>query len=80
LRENYGIPVGSIEDRAVGDFVGLAVGDALGTPVEFKARGTFPLVTDMRGGGVFGLNPGEWTDDASMLRLGLSRPDILAYR
>jgi ADP-ribosyl-[dinitrogen reductase] hydrolase len=66
LSDSYGIPAGSIEDRAVGAFVGLAVGDALGTPVEFKARGTFPPVTDMRGGGVFGLNPGEWTDDTSM--------------
>lgn len=63
---NYGIEIGSIEDRAVGALVGLAVGDALGTPVEFKRRGSFPPVTDMRGGGVFRLNPGEWTDDTSM--------------
>jgi ADP-ribosyl-[dinitrogen reductase] hydrolase len=63
---NYGVTVGSVEDRAVGALVGLAVGDALGTAVEFKKRGTFPPVTDMRGGGVFGLNPGEWTDDTSM--------------
>ncbi len=66
MRDNFGIPIGTVEDRAVGAFLGLAVGDALGTAVEFKARGTFPPVTDMRGGGVFGLNPGEWTDDTSM--------------
>jgi ADP-ribosyl-[dinitrogen reductase] hydrolase len=63
---NYGVEVGSIEDRAVGALVGLAVGDALGTPVEFKSRGSFVPVTDMRGGGAFQLNPGEWTDDTSM--------------
>jgi ADP-ribosyl-[dinitrogen reductase] hydrolase len=57
---------GSEEDRAVGALVGLAVGDALGTPVEFKHRGSFEPVTFMRGGGVFELQPGEWTDDTSM--------------
>jgi len=78
---NYGVPVGSVEDRGVGALVGLAVGDALGTSVEFKKRGTFPPVTDMRGGGVFGLNPGEWTDDTSMaLALGeaLLKDTVLA--
>jgi ADP-ribosyl-[dinitrogen reductase] hydrolase len=29
-------------------------------------RGSFAPVTGMRGGGVFGLKPGEWTDDTSM--------------
>ncbi|GEN61146.1 ADP-ribosylglycohydrolase family protein [Acetobacter nitrogenifigens] len=60
------IKPGSIEDRAIGAFVGLAIGDALGTTVEFQPRGSFAPVTGMRGGGVFGLNPGEWTDDTSM--------------
>ena len=46
--------------------IGLAVGDAVGTTVEFKQRGTFPLVTDMTGGGPFKLKPGQWTDDTSM--------------
>ena len=45
---------------------GLAVGDALGVPAEFQTRGTFPKVTEMVGGGVFRLDPGEWTDDTSM--------------
>jgi ADP-ribosyl-[dinitrogen reductase] hydrolase len=53
-------------DRAVGCLVGLAVGDALGAAVEFRAPGTFPPVTGMRGGGAHGLEPGEWTDDTSM--------------
>lgn len=53
-------------DNAIGSFIGLAVGDALGTPAEFKSPGEFEPITTMRGGGVFRLNPGEWTDDTSM--------------
>lgn len=56
----------TIRDRAVGAFIGLAVGDAVGTTVEFKEPGDFDPVTDMVGGGVFRLQPGEWTDDTSM--------------
>ncbi len=54
------------EDRARGALLGLACGDAVGTTVEFARRGTFEPVTDMVGGGPFGLKPGEWTDDTSM--------------
>jgi ADP-ribosylglycohydrolase/protein-tyrosine phosphatase len=46
--------------------LGLAVADAVGTTVEFKRPGTFEPVTDMVGGGPFGLPPGAWTDDTSM--------------
>ena len=46
--------------------MGLAVGDAVGTTNEFKWAGTFDPITDMVGGGVFGLEPGQWTDDTSM--------------
>ncbi|RJG26210.1 ADP-ribosylglycohydrolase family protein [Paenibacillus thiaminolyticus] len=53
-------------DKYKGCLVGLAVGDALGTTVEFRSPGTFPPVTDMVGGGVFDLQPGQWTDDTSM--------------
>ncbi len=53
-------------DRYRGCLLGLAVGDAIGTTVEFKARGSFVPVTDMTGGGVFNLKPGQWTDDTSM--------------
>ncbi|CAI6075529.1 ADP-ribosylarginine hydrolase Tri1 [Paenibacillus sp. JJ-100] len=54
------------QDRFDGCLIGLAVGDALGTTVEFSSPGTFEPVTDMVGGGVFGLKAGEWTDDTSM--------------
>ena len=52
--------------RARGALLGLAVGDAVGTTVEFMPRGSFPPVTDMVGGGPFGLEAGRWTDDTSM--------------
>lgn len=54
------------EDRFIGGMMGLAVGDALGTTLEFKPRGTFTPLEDMVGGGPFGLEPGQWTDDTSM--------------
>ncbi|MGB0467318.1 MAG: ADP-ribosylglycohydrolase family protein [Pontibacterium sp.] len=54
------------KDRLKGMFIGLAVGDALGAPVEFKARGSFEPVTDYRDGGPFNLPAGYWTDDTSM--------------
>ncbi len=53
-------------DRYVGALLGLACGDAVGTTVEFSPRGSFKPVTDMTGGGPFGLKPGQWTDDTSM--------------
>ncbi len=46
--------------------MGLAAGDAVGTTVEFKPRGSFAPVTDMVGGGPFRLEAGQWTDDTSM--------------
>jgi ADP-ribosyl-[dinitrogen reductase] hydrolase len=53
-------------DRFRGCLLGLACGDAVGTTLEFKPRGSFEPITDMVGGGPFGLRPGEWTDDTSM--------------
>lgn len=53
-------------NRFRGTLLGLACGDAVGTSVEFKPRGSFPCVCDMVGGGPFHLMPGEWTDDTSM--------------
>jgi len=40
-------------DRAIGALLGLAVGDALGTTIEFSARDTRPHHTEMVGGGAF---------------------------
>lgn len=55
-----------IKDRFCGCLLGLACGDAVGTTVEFKPRGSFLAVTDLVGGGPFHLKTGEWTDDTSM--------------
>jgi ADP-ribosyl-[dinitrogen reductase] hydrolase len=53
-------------NRAQGCLAGLAVGDALGTTLEFTSPGSFEPLTDMIGGGPFRLKPGQWTDDTSM--------------
>jgi ADP-ribosyl-[dinitrogen reductase] hydrolase len=53
-------------DRARGALLGLAVGDALGTTLEFTRRDAGPLHTEMTGGGPFALEPGQWTDDTAM--------------
>lgn len=50
----------------LGCLLGLAAGDAVGTTVEFRTRGSFPELTGMAGGGPFHLEPGQWTDDTSM--------------
>lgn len=55
-----------LRDRYRGSLLGLAVGDAVGTTLEFRAPGSFAPLDDMIGGGPFHLNPGEWTDDTSM--------------
>ncbi len=55
-----------LKDRFRGCLLGLAVGDAVGTTVEFCPRGSFKPLTDMVGGGPFDLRPGQWTDDTSM--------------
>ncbi len=52
--------------RYRGCLLGLAVGDSVGTTLEFQRPGTFEPISDMQGGGPFGLKPGEWTDDTSM--------------
>ena len=49
-------------DRVRGSLFGLAVGDALGTTIEFTGPGPHHH-TEMIGGGPFHLQPGQWTDD-----------------
>ena len=58
--------VDDIHDRALGAFLGLAVGDAVGTTLEFCSRDTQPHLEDMVGGGPFDLPAGAWTDDTAM--------------
>lgn len=56
----------TVIERYSGSLVGLAVGDALGTTLEFYSPGTFAPLDDMVGGGPWDLAPGQWTDDTSM--------------
>tara|TARA_Y100000588_G_C13824562_1_gene740844 strand:+ start:495 stop:704 length:210 start_codon:yes stop_codon:yes gene_type:complete len=44
----------------------LAIGEPLGTTLEFKPPGSFAPIDDMIGGGPFHPKPGQWTDDTSM--------------
>ena len=58
----------SLDDRYAGTLLGLACGDALGGPLEFRKRAEiaaeFPTgVTEFIGGGWLNLAPGEVTDD-----------------
>lgn len=56
----------SIADSHRGMLIGLAVGDALGMPVEFMDSGDFEPLTGMEAGGPFKLPKGYWTDDTTM--------------
>lgn len=63
----------SIRERGIGAMLGLAIGDAVGTTLEFSRRDSKPRLTDMVGRGPFSLEAGQWTDDTSMaLALGES--------
>ncbi|MFN4140445.1 ADP-ribosylglycohydrolase family protein [Aestuariivirga sp.] len=63
----------ALRDRARGALLGLAVGDALGTTLEFRPKDSYEPLTTIVGGGPFRLKPGEWTDDTTMaLALGTS--------
>ena len=55
-----------LQDRAQACLLGLALGDALGAPVEFVPRGRFRPLTGLIGGGKFQVAPGQWTDDTAM--------------
>lgn len=67
----------TLHDRALGAYLGLAVGDALGAPVEFMTAGEIAhkhgLHCRMTGGGWLKIKPGQVTDDTEMsLHLGRS--------
>ncbi|WP_299439176.1 ADP-ribosyl-[dinitrogen reductase] hydrolase [uncultured Rhodospira sp.] len=60
----------ALEDRALGAYLGLAVGDALGATVEFMTRreieAKYGVHSRMIGGGWLNLKPGQVTDDTGM--------------
>lgn len=70
-------------ERFQGCLLGLATGDAVGTRLEFRDRGTFAPLSDMIGGGPFRLQPGQWTDDTSIalcLATSLAESDVSIRR
>ena len=55
-----------LKDKKLGTLVGLAVGDAMGAPYEFLAKGRYTPTKEYNTGGVHNVSIGEWTDDTSM--------------
>lgn len=53
-------------DRAAGVLLGQACGDALGVPYEFGPALPASYEPVMSGGGPFGFDPGEYSDDTAM--------------
>ena len=58
----------NLEKNIKSALFGIAVGDALGVPVEFKSRETISKnpVKDMIGYGTYNLPPGTFSDDSSL--------------
>ena len=58
----------NLEKNIKSALFGVAVGDALGVPVEFKSRETISKnpVKDMIGYGTYNLPPGTFSDDSSL--------------
>ena len=56
------------EENILSAIFGIAVGDALGVPVEFESREALSLnpVQGMRSGGTYGQPAGTWSDDSSL--------------
>ena len=75
------MPIDAKLDRALGAYLGLAVGDALGATVEFLTRGEIKQKygehNKIIGGGWLKLKPGQVTDDTAM-SLALGRALIAA--
>jgi ADP-ribosyl-[dinitrogen reductase] hydrolase len=73
-----------IHERALGAYLGFAVGDALGATVEFmmpaEIQHAYGMHRDMVGGGWLKLKPGQITDDTQMsLALGQSIIDSTGW-
>ena len=45
---------------------GIAIGDALGLPVQFQSRDSYPEVTEMIKGSELPWPAGNWSDDTSL--------------
>ena len=58
--------LGPLAGRYRGLLLGLAIGDALGMPVQHRRPGTFLPVGDLVAGGPYDLPRGAWTDDTAV--------------
>jgi len=56
------------QDAILGGVMGVIIGDALGLPVQSMTKTEIRKnpITEMTGGGAFGLEPGAWSDDSSL--------------
>ncbi|CAF5069673.1 unnamed protein product, partial [Rotaria sp. Silwood1] len=72
LESSLDYPPQSVDEnllrRILGSLIGLALGDALGAHVEFRPHQYMVEhpVKDLQGGGTWGLQKGQFTDDTSM--------------
>jgi ADP-ribosyl-[dinitrogen reductase] hydrolase len=57
-----------MRDRVAGSVLGLAVGDALGAPFEFRRAYEIPSPVPAFELGWMGMPPGTWTDDTALAR------------
>ena len=66
------------QNKTVGGLIGLAVGDALGVPVEFVSRSALLKhpITEMRGYGTHNQPPGTWSDDTSLTYCQIGRAHV----
>jgi len=53
-------------DRYQGCLIALAIGDALGSPLQFKPRDTYLHIDSYSSGGEFDTKKGEYSDDTAM--------------
>lgn len=65
------VPKASLQERALGSYLGFAIGDALGASVEFMTPREIRVVhggmlDSIKGGGWLRLKPGQVTDDTQM--------------
>lgn len=58
-----------LRERFLGALLGLAIGDALAAPTQYRRPGRFAPVGDLLGGGPFDLPRGAWSDDTAMALL-----------
>lgn len=65
LLDSLGADSSDVVDRYRGAMLGVAIGDALGMPLEGRSRDTH-TVADYEAGGPFQLERGRWTDETSM--------------